>query len=215
MVKVFCPNAYHQGHGQAEGGKRGGTSGSSPEVTVLRHPQAVSTSKALHPFSLLCHRLVCFFILFFFSDAGYLYTFLCSVNKLIKEKYPEIFKKIEEGGLSDLAYLLDFQGLGNAVAIGQGAADGVHIDPGDSRWTHAIIFSAGTAIVYFCIPQLHLRIPLLPGQCLTFPARLLSHYAYVIEGTGERILFNFFTDDHSVAKAVKEFALDLATAHAV
>ena len=92
--------------------------------------------------------------------------------------------------------------------MGQGAGDGMHVDPGDSRWTHAIIFTVGNAIAYFCIPQLHLRIPLLPGQCLTFPACLLSHYAYVIEGSAERILFNFFTDNTSMAKATRAYNLD-------
>ena len=98
--------------------------------------------------------------------------------------------------------------MGNALAAGQGAADGIHIDPGDSRWTHAVIFSVGTAIVFFCIPQLHIRIPLLPGQCLTFPASLLAHFAHVIEGTGDRVLFNFFTDNTSMAKARRMYNLN-------
>lgn len=84
----------------------------------------------------------------------------------------------------------------------------MHIDPGDSIYTHAVIFSAGRGLIYLCFPQLGIRIPLGPGQMLSFPARILSHYAYHIESTGERILFNFFTDDTSVAKATKKYKLD-------
>ena len=92
--------------------------------------------------------------------------------------------------------------------MGQGVGDGMHLDPGDSRWTHAIIFTVGDAMAFFCIPQLHLRIPLIPGQCLSFPASLLSHYACVVEGSGDRILFNFFTDSTSIAKATRVYNLD-------
>ena len=127
---------------------------------------------------------------------------ICSINKLIEEDYPHLFETDKFKGT------VHFHGLGNALAVGEGAGDGMHVDPGDSRWTHAIIFSVGEAVVHFCIPQLGLRIPLLAGQCLTFPACLLSHYAYVLEGTGDRVLFNFFTDNHSMAKATRQYGLN-------
>ncbi|KAK7682262.1 hypothetical protein QCA50_014465 [Cerrena zonata] len=116
-----------------------------------------------------------------------------SVRKLIQEKYPQIY----EAGDG----VFDFHGLGNALAFCSGYSDGMHIDLGDSKETVAVILAAGEAVVHFCIPQLDLKIPLYPGQCLTVSARLLSHYAYLFEGTGERLLFNFFTDEGSVAKA--------------
>lgn len=130
------------------------------------------------------------------------------MTRLIREKYPKLYKTKEEGGKEDYGDLLDFRGLGCALAFGQGFAGGMHLDPGDSIYTHAVIFSAGTGVIFFCIPQLNLRIPLFPGQMLSFPARLLSHYAYLIESTGERVLFNFFTDDTSIAKATREYHLD-------
>ena len=89
----------------------------------------------------------------------------------------------------------------------------MHIDPGDSAFTHANILSVGSGIVWICFPQLGLRIPVYPGQVVTFPACLLSHYVIYIEGTGKRILFNFFTDDTSVAKARRKYGLDHTISH--
>lgn len=121
------------------------------------------------------------------------------MNRFISNKYPELFER--EGGV------FNFHGLGNALAMGIGCADGMHIDYGDSVHTMAIIFSAGDAMVFFCVPQLNIRVPLYPGQFLTISARTLMHYAYMFEGGGDRILFNFFTDDCTVAKAMRHFGL--------
>ena len=138
-----------------------------------------------------------------------------SINLLIKEDYPELFKKKAEGGHEDYGMLLNFQGLGSALAFGFGTGSEMHVDPGDSHYAHAIIFSAGTGVVWVCFPQLGLHIPVHPGQMITFPAALLSHYAWYIEGTGERLLFNFFTDDTSAAKATRKYDLDHSVNHPI
>lgn len=96
--------------------------------------------------------------------------------------------------------VFDFHGLGTTISIGLGAATAMHIDGGDSPYALTIIISGGTAVVYFCIPQLHIKIPLYPHQALVVAARLLSHYAYRIEGTGERVLYTFFTDASTLSK---------------
>ena len=98
--------------------------------------------------------------------------------------------------------LFDFKGLGSMLAMGFGVGDVMHLDGGDSESTLAIIFSCGTGVVYFCIPQLEMKIPLHPHQGLAVSTRLLSHYAYVIEGTGSRSVFTFFTDSGTVSHAV-------------
>lgn len=78
----------------------------------------------------------------------------------------------------------------------------MHLDGGDSPRSLAIIFSGDKAIIYFCIPQLHIKVPLHPGQCLAVAARILSHYAYQIQGSGSRTVYTFFTDAASVKKAI-------------
>lgn len=96
--------------------------------------------------------------------------------------------------------IFDFEGLGSMLAMGEGVANKMHLDGGDSPRTLAVILSTGTAVAYFCIPQLNVKIPLRAGQCLAVSARMLSHYAHHVEGTGKHNVFTFFTDSGSVAK---------------
>ncbi|KAK7684284.1 hypothetical protein QCA50_012608 [Cerrena zonata] len=115
------------------------------------------------------------------------------VRDYIKENYPQHY--------NDRQDVFDFEGLGSTLAVGVGHANKMHLDAGDSPQTLAIVLSGGTAVVFFCIPQLNVKIPLYPSQCLAVAARLLSHYVYHIEGTGRRHVYTFFTDCGSVAEA--------------
>lgn len=82
----------------------------------------------------------------------------------------------------------DFGGSFFTVALKEGGSELMHIDWGDSPTSLTFITSVGGRSVYFCIPQLRMKVPLRPGQFLAVASRLLSHFVTEISGeTGDRL----------------------------
>lgn len=82
----------------------------------------------------------------------------------------------------------DFGGSFSTIAVKEGGSELMHIDWGDSPDSLTFITSVGGRSVYFCIPQLRMKIPLQPGQFLAVASRLLSHFVVHITDETEHQL---------------------------
>ncbi|KAJ7142159.1 hypothetical protein C8R46DRAFT_886706 [Mycena filopes] len=89
---------------------------------------------------------------------------------------------------------MDFGGTFYTMAVKEGSSERIHVDWNDNLHKFALIFTAGDYTGgEFCIPQLGIRIPFLPGSVVAVRTRLLAHCSAPVL-SGRRIVFTCFTD---------------------
>ncbi|KIJ53131.1 hypothetical protein M422DRAFT_25637 [Sphaerobolus stellatus SS14] len=109
----------------------------------------------------------------------YIYTFK-HIHKAIKE-HPAI----------------DMGGLFFTLAIKEGGSQIPHLDWLDHPGIYAFVLTVA------CFPQLGKKIKTYPGMVIAFQARYLAHFAG--ESTGQRLVITCFSDQFTVACALKMF----------
>ena len=88
---------------------------------------------------------------------------------------------------------LDFKGAFFCLAIKEGGSSTLHLDFHDYKLGWAWIWCVGDFVGgELCLPQLGIKIPLVPGQMISFMAGSLAHCSAPI--SGRKIVFTGFCD---------------------
>ena len=88
---------------------------------------------------------------------------------------------------------LDFKGAFFCLAIKEGGSSMLHLDFHDYKLGWAWVWCVGDFVEgELCLPQLGIKIPLVPGQMIAFMAWSLAHCSAPI--SGRRIVFTGFCD---------------------
>ncbi|THU98901.1 hypothetical protein K435DRAFT_659953, partial [Dendrothele bispora CBS 962.96] len=97
---------------------------------------------------------------------------------------------------------LDFHGAFLCVAVKEGSSEILHLDWQDDPNVFAWIAPVGKGWTGgdFCLPQLGLRVPILPGQVVGALTRRLIHASSVVT-SGRRIVLTCFSDRGTLKKA--------------